>query len=408
MALIIIGCIKVGGVSRVVEINDEWGRFDISLSGDPTTRLTLWSSLFGGMFLGLGMLGANQPCMQRTCSLRDLRAARWSVVLGGIIMCVFIYLSTIVGCVIFAYYTSFGCDPVQSNQVSSENQILPYYIMDVLAYPGLPGLLFSSLFSGSLSSLSSSINSMSAVTWKDILEPYCKHWSEERKTHCNKIMTFIYGLTCLASSFVMMFVGGSLVAIAASVLGAVLGPLLGVFFMAVLIPFCNWKGALFGGIFSATVNIWMLFGMVATQTQVTRLPAPTYGCSVQDEALFNGTSTMMLPTTGTTLFANVTTVETEPLASDGGFLHWLYSVSFIWYPLIGVLLSMATGIPVSLLTGPTKLKDVEPKLVASYVYECCVPEDAKRRDEYKPVELRKKPDLPDGEDWTRKEVVSSL
>ena len=169
---------KVGGVSRVYELNYQWGRFDVSLSADPTMRLTLWSTLFGGLFFGMAMLGANQPCMQRTCTLQNLTLARWSVVIAASMLTVFIFMSTIVGCVIFAYYTSFACDPVESGQVSSGNQILPYYIMDVLTYPGLPGLLFSSLFSGSLSSLSSSINSMSAVMWKDMLEPYFKHWTE--------------------------------------------------------------------------------------------------------------------------------------------------------------------------------------------------------------------------------------
>ena len=78
----------------------------------------------------------------------------WSSYVECILCHVYCYL------VIFAYYTSLGCDPVQSGQISSGNQILPYYIMDVLAYPGLPGVMFSSLFSGALSTLSSSINSV--------------------------------------------------------------------------------------------------------------------------------------------------------------------------------------------------------------------------------------------------------
>ena len=368
IVLIIIGCVKVGGVSRVYELNHDWGRFDVSLSTDPTARLTLWSTLFGGLFLGMGMLGANQPCMQRTCTLENLNKARWSAVIGATMMTVFTFMSTIVGCVIFAYYTSFGCDPVESGQVSSGNQILPYYIMDVLAYPGLPGLLFSSLFSGSLSSLSSSINSMSAVMWKDVLEPYFKHWTESRKTLCNKFLTCFFGLCCLASSFVMLFIGGSLVAIAASVLGAVLGPLLGVFLLAVLVPFSNWIGALIGGITSAFVNLWMLFGLVATRTQVTRLPAPTYGCSIPETA--NATAEFQTDTVSYTpsSLLNSTISSNVPFEDDGGFLHWLYSISFIWYPLIGVILSMTFGIIVSLLTGYTKMKDIDPDLVASYVY----------------------------------------
>ena len=187
------------------ELNDEWRRFDVSLSADPTTRLTVWSTTIGGLFLGMSMFGANQPCMQRTCTLKDITLAKWSAFIGAAMLSLFYIMSTAVGLVIFACYTSLGCDPVQSGQISSGNQILPYYIMDVLAYPGLPGVLFSSLFSGALSTLSSSINSMSAVMWEDILQPFFKDWEESTKTYCNKILTVVFGLCCLASSFVMLF-----------------------------------------------------------------------------------------------------------------------------------------------------------------------------------------------------------
>ncbi len=373
----------------MLELNNEWGRFRVEMSPDPTARLSLWCSLIGGLFLGMSMLGANQPCMQRTCTLKNLNMARWSAFVGSSAMAIFIFLSTTVGFVIFAYYTSLGCDPVQSGQVSSGNQMLPFYIMDVLAYPGLPGLLFSSLFSAALSSLSSSINSMSAVMWKDILEPYFNHWTESRKTKFNKLLTFIFGLCCLGSSFVMLFVGGSLVAIAASVLGAVLGPLLGVFFLAALVPFSNWKGALTGGIISACLNLWLLFGMVATGAQATRLPAPTYGCSaggaMNETLIGNYTSTDSASMTTTALFLSNSTMatESEP-SSSGGFLLWMYSISFIWYPFIGVIVTMVIGVLVSLCTGYTRTEDIDPKLVASYVY-CGTEEDETK---YEPVKIK--------------------
>ncbi len=366
IALVIIGCVKTGGVARVVELNRDWGRFDVSTSADPTERLTIWSALFGGLFFGMVMLGANQPTLQRTCTLKNVTMAKWSAFLGGFMMGVFTLLSTTVGLVIFAYYTSLGCDPVQSGQISSGNQILPFYIMDVLAYPGLPGLLYSGLFSASLSSLSSSINSMSAVMWKDVLEPHFKHWDEGKKTLLNKVLTLFFGLCCLGSSFVMLFVGGSLISIAASVLGAILGPLLGIFFLAALVPFSNWIGALTGGIISAALNLWMLFGFVASGAQSTTLPAPTYGCAAVDSS----NSTVAYPGTDFTTFTGlVNTTQPEPIpAAGGGFLESLYSVSFLLYPVIGTILSMLIGMIVSLLTGYTKTAELDPKLVASYVY----------------------------------------
>ncbi len=99
------------------------------------------------------------------------------------------------------------CKTFQAGLVSNMNQILPYFIMDVLAYPGLPGLLFSCLFSGALSSLSSSINSMSAILWEDVLKHHYSHWSEAQKTLCNKIITICFALCCLPCSFLIPYVG---------------------------------------------------------------------------------------------------------------------------------------------------------------------------------------------------------
>ncbi len=246
---------------------------------------------------------------------------------------------------------------------------MPYFIMDQLGYPGLPGLLFSCLFSGALSTLSSSINSMSAVMWEDVMSHHFQHWTDSSKTHCNKLLTVAFGIACLASSFVMLFVGGSLVAIAASILGAVLGPLLGVFFLATLVPWANWKGALTGGIISAAFNLWIMGGNVGTGSQTTRLPAPTYGCEIDMNV--NSTSSIGSTFDPYTIAGSVTESKMPTATSDGGFLDWIYRISFIWYPLIGVILTMLFGILFSLLTGGLKTKNVDSKYVSRYV-RCAV------------------------------------
>ena len=203
----------------------------------------------------------------------------------------------------------------------------------------------------------------------------------------------------------MLFVGGSLVAIAASVLGAVLGPLLGVFFLAALVPFCNWKGALVGGIISAFVNLWMLFGLVATRTQVTRLPAPTHGCLLPEGT--NSTDGMLFIPTSISLSSSMIT-DSIAIEEDKSFLHWMYSISFILYSLIGVILSMTFGVIFSLLTGYTKIENLNPDLVAGYVY--CGSEVNKTK--YQSVEIKENKIFVNAEmgptHWSKKQLISSM
>ena len=53
------------------------------------------------------------------------------------------------GAVAFAYYEH--CDPLTTKRVIKKgDQILPLFVMDVLNYPGFPGLFVATVFSGAL------------------------------------------------------------------------------------------------------------------------------------------------------------------------------------------------------------------------------------------------------------------
>lgn len=62
--------------------------------------------------------------------------------------------------------------------------------MEVLSnIRGLPGLFISCIFSGTMSTVSSGLNSMAAVVWEDFLKPtYSHRWSDAKATKFNKIM----------------------------------------------------------------------------------------------------------------------------------------------------------------------------------------------------------------------------
>ena len=68
--------------------------------------------------------------------------------IGGLI--ILLTVTSLAGIVMFAYYAQKGCDPLSYNDISNSNQLIPYFVMEVLGYPGLPGLFISCLFSGAL------------------------------------------------------------------------------------------------------------------------------------------------------------------------------------------------------------------------------------------------------------------
>lgn len=49
------------------------------------------------------------------------------------------------------YATYFNCDPLLAGNIQKTDEILPYFIMQKLAYvPGFMGLFMATLFNGSL------------------------------------------------------------------------------------------------------------------------------------------------------------------------------------------------------------------------------------------------------------------
>ena len=72
------------------------------------------------------------------------------MLLTGPMFATFAALSVGAGMTAFAFYSKRGCDPYEAQFITNGNQILPYFVLEVLKYPGLPGIYFAVLFSGSL------------------------------------------------------------------------------------------------------------------------------------------------------------------------------------------------------------------------------------------------------------------
>jgi len=74
------------------------------------------------------------------------------------------------GLAIYAKYHN--CDPLKNGKISSYDQLMPLYVMDMLSdYPGVPGLFIAGIFSAGLSTISATVNSLAAVILEDYIKP---------------------------------------------------------------------------------------------------------------------------------------------------------------------------------------------------------------------------------------------
>ncbi|XP_064648287.1 sodium-coupled monocarboxylate transporter 1-like [Lineus longissimus] len=355
LAVLIQGSIQMGGFSNIWQKNYEGGRIEFfNFEVDPTVRHTWWSLVIGGFFTWTTIYGVNQAQVQRVLTLpteKNLASALW-INLPGLFG--LLTLTAMCGMVIYAMYGD--CDPKTMGDIMASDQLLPLFVMDNLSFiPGLPGLFMSCIFSGSLSTISSGLNSLAAVTLQDVVSVLCcKNLTDKRATLISKILAVVYGLVCIALTFVASQLGGVLQA-ALGLFGFIGGPTFGLFLLGMLFPCANWKGGFVGIICGLCITMWIGIG---AQFHKPIIPTPAISIDGCNSTVLNATmyNEIMTSINATALLERTTDV---------------YSISYMWYATIAVISTVSIGLLVSLITGCTKPGTVDPALISPIFDVCC-------------------------------------
>jgi len=350
LAIIIKGNFDAGGASTVFDINYQSGRVELfNFDPDPRQRHTVWSLVIGGFFTWVSVYGINQTQVQRYLTVKKrsqaVRAIWFNVLgIGSLLL-----LCAYGGMVMYAYYHD--CDPMTTRQVNKKDQLFPLFVMQVVKdYPGVPGLFVAGVFSGALSTVSSGLNSLAAVTLRDFIQSGCKvNLTETQATLITKLLAVGFGVISYGIVFMVKYLPGVLEA-ALGIFGIMGGPVLGAFVLGMFFPYCNEVAAFIGAFTSLIFTCWMGFGQtVARQAQTydggrwgRKFPTSIENCPPS--------------------WTNFTTPEKpEPFAP---FLHLeLYEVSYIYFSAVACLWCVVVGAIISLIR-PVDHKTLDPRLIS--------------------------------------------
>ncbi|XP_076010514.1 sodium-coupled monocarboxylate transporter 1-like [Genypterus blacodes] len=354
LSIMIRSVILQGGINAIIVDAEEGGRLNMwDFDMNPLRRHTFWTVTIGGIFVWVSIYGINQAQVQRYISCKNITHARLSLYINLLGLWCILLCSVFVG---FCLYSVFKkCDPWTAGLVSAPDQLVPYLVMDIFRdYPGLPGLFVAATYSGSLSTVSSSVNALAAVTVEDVIKPHTK-MSEKHLAWTSKGLSLVYGVACIAMAGLASLMEGVLQAVI-NIFGIIGGPLLGLFSLGILCPFANSKGALSGLLSGLVVSLWVGIGaqLYPPSPEMTRpLTLSTEGCNFTVTGDLNWTSTA-LPTETNTI---TMTTDGKPLLAD----TW-YSLSYFYLGPLGALTAFSVGMIISLISGGWKLK-VESRLM---------------------------------------------
>ncbi|XP_035775838.1 sodium-coupled monocarboxylate transporter 1-like isoform X1 [Anopheles albimanus] len=343
VAILIYCSITVGGVDRIWTISSDNDRFAFfNFAADLHLRVTTTSAWLGELFNSLSLLGCQQNFVQRYLSMPTMGQIRRTLLLNIPVVIVLFSLPWLVGMAIYAIY--WHCDPLKATVIEKMDQILPYFIVDRFErVPGVWGIFVGTLFNGALTLNISNINSLATVTWEDFLSliPGWKAKSERHQLTVIKLVGTVYAVLIMGIGFVVGLLSG-VIESSMLIISATSGPLLGVFVLAMFVPFANWKGAAMGMIASHLSILWIVIGrLIEANVSDALLDTSIEGCYadlVLAEKNVSSSGLLM------TLEQGVDVVD----ASD--LLTRIYSITYMYYGVFGTALTVLSGMVFSLAT----------------------------------------------------------
>ncbi|XP_008178360.1 sodium-coupled monocarboxylate transporter 2 isoform X2 [Acyrthosiphon pisum] len=368
IVIIIHGFFIAKGPLNVFEVTKERDRLDFfNFNMDPTLRVSTVSATLGQLFMSLSMFGCQQNFVQRYFSMDSQKQVEKALWLTIPLMIFLFSLSWIVGMVIFTVYAD--CDPRALGYISEIDEIIPFYIEDRFYFlPGFMGLVLASLFNSGLSILVSNLNSISTVAWEDFVSqiPIFKGATEKNQLWCIKSISVITGFIVMGVAFIVAQSSGVIDA-SQLMTSATSGPLLGVFVLAMFFPSTNWKGAAAGMISSHLMTLFIVLGSLSIAKEPNYLPVSTEGCtnttfSPHIEPIFdiqyNQYKMSFLNKTHDEISSVLSTPEVESSSTDD-ILTMLYSITYMYYSLLGTFVTVFVGVIVSYMTAIRTGDDIQ-------------------------------------------------
>ncbi len=258
------------------EVINKMRLFDFSL--DPAFERTFWVAIFAAPFLNLNAFGVDQLNAQRMFCCRNAGDARKAIIWSSFGQLVTI-LMLFVGAALFVFYSlNPPTDPAvvdalkwKDGQPGEGDYVFPVWIVTQLP-AAIRGLILAGIFAAAISSLDSILAALSQTTLSLIHRTDEERTEEQHKRLVvqSRILVCVWGIVLTCFTFLLYAVkqktGGELLSLAFGMTSYTVGPLLGMFLVALLARRHGRITGLFVGaavsfvlVMFVRTDIWVLF-----------------------------------------------------------------------------------------------------------------------------------------------------
>ena len=213
-----------------------------------------WPMLIGGFFLYASYYGTDQSQIQRMFSAKDLPTVRKALLCNGLmrfpVTLTYCLMGLIVGTMVATSADFKALIPVDKPDL-----MIPIFIKEYLPH-GIIGILMIAILSAAMSSLSSTINSLSATSIEDLFNRD-KQLENEKYLKYSKYAALFWGIFCIVFAFFTGDIAKTVIEAINKIGSVFYGPILATFICAIGVKRTNFIGANIGLIGGVLCNVYL-------------------------------------------------------------------------------------------------------------------------------------------------------
>lgn len=249
--------------------------------------------VIGFLFASLQQFTASQDVVQRYIVTESIEETKKALVTNAKLVAIVPVFFFAVGAALYAYYS-------QNPQLIPENfntgGILPFFVVSQMP-AGIAGIIIAAIFAASQSSISSSLNSISACFTSDIYESFGHNKPATKVLFMARSTTVVAGvLGVLASIYLIYSDESELWDTFNSLIGLMGGPMTGLFMLGIFFKKANANSAL-TGVVASVISVlivqsftnlnFFFYGVIGTLVVVIvgYLTAPIFKSNISKEEL---------------------------------------------------------------------------------------------------------------------------
>lgn len=235
-------------------------------NADKNDEFGFWPMVIGGFFLYASYYGTDQTQSQRLLSAKGMSTIKKLLLANGLlrfpITLTYCIMGLVLGTLLVqdASFQTLMDSVYQTNIGSLEGKkadlMVPVFIIKYLPN-GIIGILIVAIMSAAMSSLSSTVNSLSAVSLEDFIKRFKPNMSDKQYVSYSRLLSVFWGLVCLFFAFFAGNIEGTVIEVINKISSIFYGPILAAFILAILTKKTHAFGANIGIIAGVGFNMYL-------------------------------------------------------------------------------------------------------------------------------------------------------